>query len=75
VATCPATATDVSNSSAIATNNGANIRDELDVEKNARATAAMKRFWFRACFMARLVGRAGRPTGADPLIGVACPTR
>ena len=46
VATCPATATDVSNSAAIATNNGANINAELCVEKKARATAAKKRFWF-----------------------------
>lgn len=44
VPTCPATATDRSNSAAISTNNGANINDELWVKKKARATAAKNRF-------------------------------
>ena len=43
-ATCPATATDVSNSAAMATNNGANINAEPCVLKKASATAAKKRF-------------------------------
>ena len=46
VATCPATATDVSKSSAMATNNGANINAVPCVAKNAMATAAKKRVWF-----------------------------
>ena len=37
----------MSNSAAISTSNGANISAEVWVEKNARATAAKKRVWFR----------------------------
>ena len=47
VATCPEIDTDVSNSAAISTSNGANISAEAWVEKNAKATAAKKRVWFR----------------------------
>ena len=45
VASCPATATDVSNSVAKATNNGANIRFALWVKSSPNATAAMNRRW------------------------------
>ena len=53
VASCPATATEVSNSAAMETNNGANINDALWVANSPTATAARKRRWF-------IVKRAGR---------------
>ena len=43
VASCPATATKVSNSLAIATNNGANINDALWVKNIPKATAVRNR--------------------------------
>ena len=46
VASCPATATEVSNSVAMATNNGANINDAVIVVNSPTATAARKRNWF-----------------------------
>ena len=52
VASCPATATEVSNSAAMATNNGANINDALMVTNSPTATAARKRNW--------LIGSSGR---------------
>ena len=42
VASCPATATEVSNSVAMATNNGANINDAVIVVNSPTATAARK---------------------------------
>jgi len=44
VASCPVTATEVSNSVAIATNSGANINDALWATNIPTATAARKRF-------------------------------
>ena len=45
VASCPATATEVSKSVAMATNNGANINDAVIVVNSPTATAARKRSW------------------------------
>jgi hypothetical protein len=45
VASCPATATEVLNSVAIATNNGANINDALWVTNIPKTTAARNRCW------------------------------
>ena len=45
VASCPVTATEVSNSVAKSTNNGANINDALMVTNSPTATAARKRNW------------------------------